>query len=97
MNNKGLKQDKGKAEWHLLPLSSIREIVLVLTFGAKKYKENNWKYVKDGKKRYYNACMRHIDAWQSGNKIDKESGLSALAHTACCLIFIMWFEQQERE
>ena len=39
---KGLKLDFDKLRWDLLPIECVEEIVRVLTFGAKKYDDNNW-------------------------------------------------------
>ena len=90
----GKKFDGMKPRWSLLPKNSIMQIIGVLEFGAAKYAENNWQHVKNGKQRYYDAMMRHIDAWWSGDKKDPESGLSHLAHAGCCLLFLLWFDNE---
>ncbi len=92
MLKKGIKFDKNKLIWSLLPLTVLRDVVKVLMLGAKKYAPNNWKYVKPAI-RYFDACMRHLDAWQGGERQDPESGLSHLAHAICCLIFLLWHEK----
>lgn len=94
---KGLKFDAAKPRWDLLPLSSVEEIVKVLTFGASKYSDDNWQLVPEKERRYFAAALRHLQEWQSGNKIDKESGLPTLAHAACCLIFLIWTDQQKEQ
>ena len=86
------KKDHGKAMWDLLPLDSVRQIVEVLTFGAKKYAPEQWKNVPHARGRYFSAMMRHIESWYSGEKIDKESGLHHLAHAGCCLLFLIWID-----
>lgn len=88
----GLKLDSGKDQWSLLPFGVLRAVVKVLMYGAKKYAPNNWKYVKP-KERYFDACQRHLVAWQDGEKNDPETGLSHLAHAICCLIFLLWHDQ----
>jgi len=85
----GRKDDNGKPQWHLLPFKSVEKIVEVLTFGAMKYSANNWCGVPDAKNRYFSAMLRHITAWQKGEKNDDESGMSHLAHAGCCLLFLM--------
>jgi len=87
-----IKKDKGKLRWDLLPLKPIEQVVRVLTKGAKKYSDNNWKTVPNFNERYYAAAMRHLTRWRMGYKKDKESGLSHLAHVICCLIFLLWGE-----
>ena len=40
------------------------------------------------------ACHRHLQAWWSGERLDKESGLPHLAHAVCCLLFLMWGDDE---
>jgi hypothetical protein len=91
---KGIKYDTEKDQWHLLPFGVLREVIQVLMLGAKKYSPFNWQLVKP-KERYFDACIRHVTAWQEGEKQDKESGLSHLAHAICCLIFLLWHDKNE--
>lgn len=95
--SEGLKHDAGKLEYDLLPYEAMNEIVKAFMFGAKKYERDNWKLVKDGKKRYNNAMMRHYVAIQNGEDIDDESGLLHGAHMAVNAIFSLWFDIQERK
>ncbi len=89
---KGVKHDNGKLRWGLLPIEPIQEVIKVLMAGSKKYSDHNWKKIEDIPNRYYDATMRHITAWKLGEKKDKETGLSHLAHAICCLLFILWKE-----
>ena len=59
-----------------------------MEFGAKKYDRKNWAKVDD-KERYIAAPLRHILAYQQGEKLDKESGISHLAHAICSLLFLL--------
>lgn len=88
----GTKHDKGKTRWDLLELKLIEPLVDVLTYGAEKYEAGNWKKVSNGKSRYYAAFMRHLTFWQSGQKIDKESGKPHLWVVMCNLYFLIWFD-----
>ena len=88
----GRKDDSGKAPWHLLPWCAVREVVAVLAFGAGKYGPNNWQQVEGAQDRYFSAAQRHLVAWREGERLDAESGLPHLAHAACCLLFLLWFE-----
>jgi len=90
----GKKHDSQKPRWSLLPEKTIGQIIEVLEHGANKYDVDNWKRVSDQRVRYYNALMRHIDAWWNGERLDKESGKSHLAHAACCVLFLMWEESK---
>lgn len=87
---KGIKHDDDKLRWDLLPLIVIKEIVQVISYGAKKYGPNNWKLVDT--ERYYAALQRHITDWRLGEREDPETGWHHLAHAGCCLIFILWKE-----
>lgn len=92
----GKKFDNDKPRWSLLPWTSVKEIVRVLTFGAKKYEDNNWKYVEEPTDRYYSAALRHLTDWWTTEKNDSETGISHLAHAGCCILFLLWFELREK-
>jgi hypothetical protein len=85
----GVKYDNDKPRWDLLPMGPVEEVVKVLTYGARKYDDENWRKVDNQRSRYYAAAMRHIVAWWRGEKLDPETGYSHLAHAMCCLIFLM--------
>ena len=89
----GKKFDQDKPDWSLLPLNLLTGIVKVLSFGAKKYNRENWRKVPDAKNRYSAALMRHFSAWQADEKDDPETGLSHLYHMGCCLLFLIWFDE----
>ena len=90
----GMKFDSEKTRWRLLPWDQLKEVAEILTFGAKKYKEDNWKHVADAEKRYTDATLRHFTTWLQGEKVDPESGRSHLAHAVCNLLFLMWFDKK---
>lgn len=87
----GTKYDAQKPRWDLLPLGPVEDVVRVLTHGAAKYSDNNWRYVPNAHDRYFAAAMRHLVAYRQGELLDPESGLPHLAHAVCCLLFLMWF------
>ena len=84
----GRKFDGGKLMYGLLPPLALEETVKVLTFGAQKYEPDNWQFVPDSKRRYFDALQRHLWAWKQGEQIDQESRLPHLAHAMCCLMFL---------
>jgi len=94
---KGLKLDFDKLRWDLLPIECVEEIVKVLTFGAKKYADNNWQLVENSTERYYAALMRHIVEWRKGDPVDRDSELNHLSHALCNLIFLLWFEKNQHQ
>ena len=95
INTSGRKYDSNKPRYSLLPENTVLNVVQVLEYGAIKYEVNNWQKVPDARTRYYDAAMRHIDDWWNGSEIDEESSLPHLAHAMCCLLFLMWFDDQE--
>lgn len=92
--NESMKFDDNKIKLELIPLETINEIGKVLTFGAKKYKENSWQNLDKFEDRYFGACLRHLIAHRTGEKIDNESNLPHLSHTITNLIFLLWKELQ---
>lgn len=77
---------------HLLPPKSMLEVAKVLTFGASKYDEENWRKLEDLQNRYSSAALRHIFSHIDGSELDEDSGLSHLAHAICCLLFKLEIE-----
>lgn len=94
-NSNGQKHDQNKPRYSLLPSATLNHVIAVLEFGADKYGVDNWQQVQNLRTRYYDACMRHIDSWWSGEINDIESGKHHLAHAICCLLFLMWFDFKE--
>ena len=93
----GVKYDSDKPKWSLIPFRSLNEVVDVLTFGAKKYAADNWKYVPQARERYIDAAYRHLADWNTISRLDPETNKSHLAHAICCLLFLLWFEQKDRD
>lgn len=88
----GTKADQGKPRWDLMPWDSLREVTKVITYGANKYADDNWKAVSPSRIRYTRAAIGHIVDWFTGEENDTESGLHHLAHATCCLLFLLWFD-----
>ena len=84
----GRKFDGEKPAMDLMPPLMELEVCKVLTFGAEKYDEDNWRQVPDLHKRYRSAAKRHINALRRGEMYDEESGCHHAAHAVCCLMFI---------
>lgn len=92
----GQKHDQAKPRFSLIPHTALWQVVEVLEFGAGKYGADNWRNVPNARERYFNACHRHLSLWWAGEMVDDESGLSHLAHAACCLLFLMWFDGDDK-
>lgn len=59
----------------------------VLTFGARKYKANNWKKCEDTG-RYLAAAHRHLIAKIEGEQCDPETGFDHMDHVITNLMFL---------
>lgn len=88
MKNKGKKFDGGKLPWHLLAWDAIEQVVEVLRFGANKYAPRNWEQGIDYD-RLFDAILRHLTAWWSGETYDPETKINHLAHAICDLMFLL--------
>ena len=88
---KDMKFDGDKCRLDLIEPAFTEGVGNVLTFGAKKYKAESWKTVKDGLRRYLTAAERHILAIKKGELIDSESGLPHAYHAATDLMMVQWF------
>lgn len=88
----GIKYDGEKPKMHLLPPKATLEVAKVLTFGAQKYDEENWRKLDNLQSRYTSGALRHIFAHIDSETLDTESGLSHLAHAICCLLFKLEIE-----
>ena len=72
-----IKFDSDKLRPDLVPVSSINALAEVLTFGARKYKPNNWRNNKD-LSRYQAAMWRHWLKYLEGEVHDQQSGMPHL-------------------
>jgi hypothetical protein len=94
-SGQAMKFDQDKLPLHLLSTEAMNQTAAVLAFGAKKYAEHNWR-AGFAWSRPLSAAMRHITAFNAGEDKDPESGLSHLAHAACCIMFLLEFEKTHR-
>jgi hypothetical protein len=90
-----IKHDTGKLRYDLLPFEQLDKVVSVITKGAVKYTDDNWKKGgHDALKRYKAALGRHYSSMMQGEIIDPESGEPHTAHIACNSLFIMYLEEK---
>jgi len=100
----GQKFDAGKFRFSdfllgdlwLWPAEAFNEVCRVLVFGAAKYAPHDWAIVKDARRRYYDAGLRHRLAWYQGEERDPETGLHHLAHSVCCDAFLLALDLRRR-
>jgi hypothetical protein len=96
LNEAGLKYDKDKLRFDLIPAEPLEDLAMVYTFGAGKYDDHNWRKGLAWN-RVFAACMRHLWAFWRGEDLDKESGLSHLTHAAWCCFTLMEFSKHRRD
>jgi len=101
--SEGLKFDGGKVRLELIPPELLYATASILTFGAEKYDDRNWEL---GMKwsRVFGAMMRHMWSWWGGKQptnvnfvfgsLDDETNQSHLWHAACCLSFLITYEER---
>ena len=89
----GIKKDKGKNRLELIHPDILFAIGDVMTQGALKYDDWNW-YKGMSWSRVYGSLQRHVNDWYNGVDIDPESGKSPLWHAACCIMFLIVYQEQ---
>lgn len=88
----GVKYDGEKPRLNLLMQEvpyGLEQLALSLQLGEAKYGRGNWRNVENKEDRYLAALLRHLVAYNKGERLDKESGLSHLAHVACNAMFLL--------
>jgi hypothetical protein len=78
-----------KTPLHLLPPYALAQTSLAHAEGARKYGLFNWRTNKVCATTYIGAIMRHLTAWQDGEDLDPDSGLTHLAKIAACCNILM--------
>ena len=95
-NTSAVKHDDGKAPMNLLSREALEQTAMVMAFGKEKYAAHNWRKGFQWS-RPLSAAMRHLMAFNDGEDKDPESGLSHLAHAACCIMFLLEFEKTHKD
>lgn len=93
---KAKKNDSDKVPMELLSHGALLEISKVFGHGAKKYGRFNYKSGLNYS-RIIGAAYRHLGAFNSGEDLDPESGLSHIAHLGCCVIMLLDYIQEHPE
>ena len=84
---KGLRYNEGKTRHDLIPAFAQEQYAKVLTIGATKYDERNWEKGMRWTK-VIASLKRHVQAWESGQDYDPETGLLHTAHIMCNAAFL---------
>ena len=87
----GIRFDKGKTKYELVPPEWVTVLAEILTMGADKYAERNWeKGMK--KSRMVGSLFRHLFARLRGQRYDEESGKPHLGHVAWNALALMSYD-----
>ena len=91
-----MQKDSRKLRMDLLPPEWLIELSRVLTFGAKKYDDNNWR-----KGMKYSRCLaslkRHLIKWELGERTDDESKCHHLSAVAWNALVLMTYDLQGKQ
>lgn len=85
---KGTKFDTGKPDLTLLPRSFKEGVAQALMYGAKKYGRANFKQGLEVT-RVLAGIDRHLTAFNDGENMDPESGLSHLSHAGAGIAMLI--------
>jgi hypothetical protein len=77
-----------KVPYHLVPSNVIGELSLAFLEGARKYKAYNWRVAGVRASVYLDALERHLKAWENGEDLDPDSGLSHITKALACLVVL---------
>lgn len=83
----GKRYNQGKSRHDLIPPFAQEQYARVLTKGAEKYAAHNWRKGMAWSK-VIASLKRHINAFESGEDYDPETGLLHMAHVMCNAAFL---------
>ena len=86
---KGDRFNTGKIGWRLISWKALEPMMDVLSFGASKYDDNNWKKGLDWV-GITESLQRHMNAFVDGEDNDPESKLSHVGHILCNAMFLSY-------
>lgn len=85
----GTKHDNNKPRMELIDSEFLEGLAQVLTKGAEKYADHNWRGgITTG--RLIAAAYRHLGKINNGEDLDPEWNLPHVYHLACCVMFLSW-------
>ena len=77
-----------KAPMSTVSAAVMAEIGVAMLEGATKYGRHNYRVVGVRASVYYDALMRHIQAWWEGEDIDPDSGMSHIVKAITTLVVL---------
>ena len=90
------RYNEGKPRMSLIDAEAQLELARVLTAGAAKYSQDNWRKGMS----WMSVCdslERHVAEWKKGVDHDDESRLHHMAHVMCNAMFLIWYAKHRVE
>lgn len=88
-----------KRRWGLVRLAWIRPMVDVMQDAVERvgYAPHSWQHCPpdEVREKYGDALLRHVDDWQDGLRLDRESRLRVLGHVMANAMILLWHELRE--
>lgn len=89
IETKGVKSDNVKQKFGNVPPIALYHLAKAMSDGEQKYGRFNWREKTATASVLYNAMMRHLLAWYSGEDNAVDSGVSHIGHImANCAILL---------
>jgi hypothetical protein len=82
------RYNEGKIRYDLIDDYALEQMAKVLTKGAEKYEEENWRKGMKWSKAEA-SLKRHLAAYKEGEDFDHETGLYHLSHAMVNLMFMV--------
>ena len=92
----GTKYDSNKPRITLVPSEAIIAAARAMTYGAKKYNDDNFKSGL-AHRRVLDAAFRHLLAYSAGEDIDAESGLNHIDSALASLCMLAYLQVHKPE
>lgn len=96
MKTQALRYNNGKPKWSLVDFNSLKPMVAILEFGAKKYSKDNWKKGMP-MSEVIESLLRHTFALLNGEMDDQESKLTHIGHIQCNAMFLAYIAENKPE
>src|ERR1700682_117718 len=96
METSGSHFDEGKPRVDLLDADALEGIAKILTFGASKYADHNWRG-GIAYSRIIGSILRHLFAILRAEDVDAESGLPHIDHLSCDAMFLSYFMKNRKD
>ena len=94
--DRALRHNEGKLRMDLIDPSTVKALAEILTIGAEKYDEHNWKK-GDNWSVPYASLMRHLMAFWGGENLDPESSKNHLKHALANISFLLYYYENYPE